>query len=77
LCKLYARDFISLLPNQSYDFTAYGLDQHGEPVDVNVTWTATGGAITEAVFYTAGSDSGTFYDSSSRSRGICLFTFHY
>jgi hypothetical protein len=54
-------EILSLRVNQSYDFAACGLDQYGEPVDVNVTWSATGGTITKAGFYTAGSDTGTFY----------------
>ncbi len=44
----------------SQQFTAYGLRNTGDSVSVNVSYSATGGAITSNGLYTAGSTAGSF-----------------
>ena len=44
----------------SQQFTAYGRRNTGDSVAVNASYSATGGTITAAGLYTAGSSAGTF-----------------
>jgi len=45
--------------------TAAGFDQGGDPVSITPTWSATGGTITSAGVYTAGSQTGSFTVTAS------------
>jgi len=53
-------DLVTLEPNQSQQFAASGSDVHGNPVDVDPLWEASGGIIDQNGLYTAGSEGGHF-----------------
>jgi hypothetical protein len=44
----------------SLQFTAAGLDQYGDPISVNPSWTTSGGSIDSSGLYTASTTAGTF-----------------
>ncbi|HEV8400336.1 MAG TPA: Ig-like domain-containing protein [Gemmatimonadales bacterium] len=50
----------SVQEGQSQQFAAYGRRNTGDTVAVNVTYSATGGTITQGGMYTAGTNPGTF-----------------
>ena len=50
----------TLAPFTTRQFTAFGLTTAGDSVAANVVFEATGGTITEAGLYTAGSSAGTY-----------------
>jgi hypothetical protein len=51
---------VSLSNGQSKQFSVYGMNSLGDSVPVQVSFAATGGTITTAGLYTAGSTGGTF-----------------
>ena len=51
---------VSLFTGVAQTFSASGTDQHGDPIAVTVTWSATGGMIDQAGDYTAGTVLGNF-----------------
>ena len=51
---------VSLFTGVAQTFSASGTDQHGDPIAVTVTWSATGGTIDQAGDYTAGTVLGNF-----------------
>lgn len=53
-------DSITLDPNQTKQFLAYGRTQAGDSVAVAVRWTVSGGAITPGGLYTADTIAGTY-----------------
>ena len=56
---------INLQVGGSLQITAAGFDQGGDPVSITPTWSATGGTITSAGVYTAGSQTGSFTVTAS------------
>jgi hypothetical protein len=44
----------------SLQFTAAGLDQYGDPISVNPSWTTSGGSIDSSGLYTASTTAGTY-----------------
>ena len=53
-------DSVTLTPNQTSQFYAYGRTDAGDSVPVTVTWAATGGTITSTGLFTAGSGAGDY-----------------
>lgn len=51
---------VTLAPGETQQFTSYGRNTLGDSVDAPTTWTTTGGDITAAGLYTAGTVGGTF-----------------
>src|SRR3989442_15653553 len=51
-------------------FTAYGRKNTGDSVSVNVSFTATGGTITQSGFYTAGQAVGNFHVTAKQNGSI-------
>jgi hypothetical protein len=51
---------VTLFTGATQVFSATGTDQYGDPIAVNVTWSATGGTINPAGSYTAGNVAGAF-----------------
>src|SRR5437762_1844188 len=53
-------DTVTLDPDQTQQFVAYGRTQAGDSVAVAVSWSASGGAITSGGLYTANSVAGNY-----------------
>src|SRR5437016_633516 len=53
-------DSVTLDPDQTQQFVAYGRTQAGDSVAVAVSWSASGGTITGGGFYTANSVAGNY-----------------
>ena len=53
-------DPVTVLPGETQQFTATGLDQAGNPFPINPVWTATGGSIDVNGLYVAGPTTGQF-----------------
>ncbi|HET9708229.1 MAG TPA: Ig-like domain-containing protein [Gemmatimonadales bacterium] len=53
-------DSVTLTPNQTSQFYAYGRTDAGDSVPITVTWAATGGTITSSGLFTAGSGTGDY-----------------
>ncbi len=51
---------VQLRGGQTQLFNAQGYDSSGQAMNFNVSWSASGGEITNDGFFTAGSDTGTF-----------------
>jgi Bacterial Ig-like domain (group 2) len=53
-------NFLALTPGQFHDFTVTGFTAEGDTVPVSVTWSASGGTVTQTGQYTAGAGLGRF-----------------
>ena len=51
---------VSLIPGETKQFRAYGINSVGDSVAVTVAFTATGGTVSSGGLYTAGQTAGTF-----------------
>jgi hypothetical protein len=56
---------VTLTPGASQPFAATGEDQYGDPVEINVAWTATGGSIDAGGNYVAGAVDGSYTVTAS------------
>jgi uncharacterized protein YjdB len=60
---------VTLLAGSTQQFSAVGVRNTGDTVPVSVTYSATGGAITNGGLFTAGSSAGTYRVIATRPRG--------
>lgn len=62
-------DSVTLQPGQTMLFQAHGLDVHERQIPIEVTWSATGGAIDSTGLFTAGETEGTFQVTATEQSG--------
>src|SRR5690606_29360790 len=61
---------LTLAPGASHQFEAVGLTADGSAVPVSVTWTASGGTITETGLFSAGTAQDTLVVAARTAEGL-------